>query len=224
MSASRPTRRRAALAAFLAPALLIALAPVASDAQSNSFYGRENIQSIEARYAPVVMPERGGEYELLFGFVTSADRIKTPGKSRVFNGVALGAGGFNWLDADILGTERNAAGGYIVLLYQGYFFSDNSSDARAYLNWSLGLDRGTFWADPVGEVDPVVSSMTIYRAGLRTGMEFRVHEKYFVDVGVGIDARGIALSEEYRSFYPVMITVGVSRWMGQLKRDQFPEG
>ena len=223
MKINRRHRRRAAFAAFLAPALLVALAPVASRADLGNFYGRENIQFIETRYSPLLSPEVGGNYELLFSFVTSADQTDTPGQTRLFNGVSAGGGGFNWMDADIRGTRRNAAGGYIVLLYQGYFFSDTKSDGRAYLNWSLGLARGTFWADPAGDVDPVMSTMNIYCAGVRGGLEFKLYEKYFLDVGVGIDARGVVLDKDYFGYYPVMLTVGVSRWMGHLKRDEFPD-
>jgi hypothetical protein len=213
-------RRLLGLAAGLASALL--LTPESAHAELGSFYGRENVQFVEARYAPLPLPETGGNYELLFSFVTSSDQARTPGKTRLFQGATAGAGGFNWLDADIQGDRRNAAGGYVVLLYQGYWFSDSRSDSRTYLNWSAGIARGSFWADPTTQAEPVVSTMNMYLAGLRCGLEFKLYQKYFLDVGVGMDARSILLDKGYASVYPVMVTVGVSRWMGPLKHDQFP--
>lgn len=221
MSALRRFGRRLRFSVWLA-ALIPALAPAAR-ADLGPFYGRENIQFVEARYAPLMLPESGGNYELLFSFVTSADQTDTPGSTRLFQGASAGGGGFNWLDAKIGGERRNAAGAYIVLLYQGYLFSDDRADRRAYLNWSLGLGRGSFWADPAGEVDPVMSTMNIYIAGLRCGLEFKLAKKYFLDVGVGMDARAIVLDKETRTVYPVMVTVGVSRWLGALKHDQLPD-
>ena len=127
MSAFRRFRWVPRLGAGLAAALFLALAPGAARAELGPFYGRENIQFIEARYSPLMLSEAGGNYEMLFTFVTSADRTTTPGTTRLFQGASAGGGGFNWLDADIQGERRNAASGYVVLLYQGYLFSDSHS-------------------------------------------------------------------------------------------------
>lgn len=204
--------------------MVLALAPAATvyAAELGSFYGRENIQLVEARYAPLVTPEQGGNYELVFGFLTSADQIETPGHSRIFNGVTLGGGGFNWTDSEIDGHERNAAAGYIALMYRGYLFSDSKSDTRFYLNWTAGMMRGAFWGDPVGEIDPVASSLNGYCGGLGGGVSFRLKDKYYLELGVMAEARGVALEEEFLGYFPVMVTVGVSKNIGALKHDQLP--
>ena len=69
----------------------------------------------------------------------------------------------------------------------------------------------------------MVSTLNMYIAGGRCGLEFKLYQKYFLDLGVGMDARSIVLDKEYRAAYPVMVTVGVSRWMGPLKRDELPD-
>jgi len=203
--------------------LLSAVTPPPAVGQSLSFYGRENIQLVEVRYAPVLTPETGGNYELVFGFLTSADQLDTPGQSRVFNGVALGGGGFNWTDAEIDGHERNAAAGYITLMYRGYWFAEFRSDSRVYLNWTAGLARGAFWGDPVGEIDAVASAMNLYCGGLGAGVSFQLKEKYYLELGLTAEARGVALDEEFLGYFPVMVTVGVSKNIGGLKHDRLPE-
>jgi hypothetical protein len=216
-------------AARLLPGLAIAAAWLQTGAASaqvkdlGSFYGSENIQTIEAKYSPLMAPQAGADYELIFGFCTSSEKSEGQDEWERFYGVGLGGGGFTWNDVEIAGAERDAAAVYGLLLFQGYVFYTANDNPRPYLGWSAGIGRGVFWAEATESEKAAVAAMNVYTAGVRAGVQFRLADDYYLDVGLEADARGLGLDEEFRGTYPVMVTVGVSRWLGPLHGLDVPE-
>jgi len=183
-----------------------------------SFYGSQNIRSILARYAPMMAPDQGNAYELMFGFNTSSRRTEVQKNWKLFYGVALGGGGFTWEEAD-LGKykERGASAGYVLIQLEGKLFASTEGPVRPYVGTCLGLGNGYLWMeDKSGLPDPPEGTMDLYFAGIEAGVHISADNNYSIILGVEADARMSRFSSETKAIYPAMIYVGLSRWLGPL--------
>ena len=210
-------------AAFAGLMIAVMVCPGAARTADNtlgSLYGNQNLQGVFARYAPVLMSETGGMYELIFDFNSSSRKTENVKHGKNFFGVALGGGGFNLTDADLgdYGT-RDAAAGYGLIQLEGKFLLESEGPVRPYLGYSFGLGNGSIWLSKPAPPDAEKfdnPSLKLFMGGVSAGTMLQLKGAYFLDLGLGIDARWIQFGKESEVLYPAMATIGITKWRGPM--------
>lgn len=190
----------------------------AQDMDLGSFYGSQNIRFASAKYSPVMTPEQGNIFELTFGFNTLAQRSEGRKSWKMFYGVSLGGGGFAVNEAE-LGKykKRDAAAGYGMIQFEGRFFENTDEDVRPYVGTYIGMARGQMWVEErTGLLDLEIGSMDLYYAGVEAGVHISSNSKYAIVLGGSVDIKMTQFEGEVKTYYPLMFTIGVCRWLGPM--------
>jgi hypothetical protein len=189
----------------------------------SSLYGSRNLQYINLRYVPLFLPQQGQGGEMTFGFNTMSSKTdKTDYK--YFYGVSLGGGGWWWEEAD-LGQygERNTSTGYILFQLENKIFATGKGPMRPYLGGSLSYGTGALWVgdrldkkEDDDDDNTPVGGFDFWGAGVELGVMFVAENDYALTVAASMDARSVRAGTELKGSYPVMITVGLCKWLGHM--------
>jgi len=206
---------------FVLAAVAIAAFFIARPAGSQdigSLYGSKNIQFINIRGIPSMMPDTGYGGELMFGFNTLSKRTEFNESWIYYYGVELGGGNMSWLDSDVGDYDsRDASFTYGLLQFEGKLFAQDKGKVRPYLGWHGGIGYGSLIVERVDDYPEMAAqSAQIFTGGVELGAHFGSGSKYWLVAGAGIDARYIQIPDGGEFSYPAYFTIGVSKWLGPL--------
>lgn len=216
MKNHRPKIIGAALVLLLRAAITAPASAQPSDL--NSLYGSENLQSIYARYFPLMLPDLGTGGELMFSFNTMSSRSEGVERWKGFHGVSLGGGGVVFTDADFYSYgERNASAGYLLLLIEGKRFYTTEGQVRPYLGGHFGVGFGSLWMEQGDDLpNRPLPGMQLLLLGGEAGMHIRLRDKNALVVAVALEARVYQVGTDAYFSLPLSVNIGFSKWLGRL--------
>jgi len=209
----------------MAATALVLLGSAAVRAQEglSSLYGSRNLQYINLRYAPSFTPYDGSGGEMMFGFNSMSSKTdKTSYK--YFYGVSLGGGGWWWSEADLpYYGPRDVSSGYIILQLENKLFFSGKGPVRPYVGAAINYGTGALWVgdrlDEEVEEDEESPSggFDFYGGGVELGVMFVAENDYALTLAAAMDARSVRVGSELKGVYPIMLTVGVCKWLGPIR-------
>lgn len=187
--------------------------------QLSSLYGSDNIQYVSLRYSPWLMSMTGSTYEVAFGFNTSSKKTENAKNWKYFYGVALIGGGFSWPNADLGEYKtRDAVAGYGLIQIENKIFWTTSGPIRPYFGVNAALGSGSLWMQRAKDLpDPPLPSLSMFSAGMETGLMFPLKGQYALSLAAAANVEAAQFGAEVRFYYPAMLTIGVSKWIGPMK-------